>query len=253
MNSHPSIGVVIPAFHAADDLHRTLSAFQALPDDVQSRLEVAVMDGGSTDRTLEVVSTFASLVKHTVSQQDAGVYDAMNRGARKIQSPFVWFMGAGDLPHAHGLSALLDRLHDAPHDGHACGVQAMSPREPGVPETFDPRFGRGLNWRNTLHHQGLVVPTDWIQNAPFSTAYRVLADYAWILDRRNEGKHIHCHPEVVLASVSGGGLSRQFRPALYREEHRLKKGRVTGVVRLAHLVWLPAKWAFKQMSKARSI
>ena len=40
---------------------------------------------------------------------------------------------------------------------------------------------------------------------------------------------------------------------LYREERRMKRGRISRAAALAHWVWLPAKWAFKQVSKARSI
>ena len=251
MTNSPRLGVVIPVFNGADDLRATLAAFQAMPQSLLQQLEVVVADGASTDGTLRVVSNFMEVVRHVDSRADHGVYDAMNRGVASIQAPYVWFMGAGDVPHEEGVSALLKRLEGTM--GHACTVRAMPPREPGVPAEFKPRFGSSLNWRNTLHHQGLVAPTAWVQQRPFSTDYKVLSDYAWMLDCLNQGQHIECHPEVVLASVAGGGLSRKFEAALYREERHMKQGRVGIAVSLAHLVWLPAKWAFKQVSKVRSI
>ena len=253
MNSTPRIGVVIPAFQDAEGLRRTLQAFQELPVKLRDSLEIAVVDGGSSDGTLSVVSEFMSLLTHVDSQADQGVYDAMNRGARQIQSPFVWFMGAGDVPQAPGLSKLLFRLNDHDEDAHACSVDAMSPREPGVPKQFVPHYDQSILWRNTIHHQGLVAPTNWIKQKPFSTDYKVLSDYAWILDQRNDGNRIHCHADLVLASVSSGGLSRQFGTNLYKEERRMKLGRVSNAVLLAHTFWLPCKWAFKQISKALSI
>lgn len=251
MSASPRIGVVIPVYNGADDLRETLSAFRALPARVLAELEVVVADGASTDGTLDVMSTFMDVIRHADSRDDLGVYDAMNRGAGLVQAPHVWFMGAGDLPHEEGLNGLLDRLEGSV--GHACTVHAMPPREPGVPAEFVPRFGKSLDWRNTLHHQGVVVPTTWVKQRPLPTEYKVLSDYAWMLDCRNAGRIIECHPELVLASVSGGGLSRNFNAALYKEERRMKHGRVSRAVSLAHWVWLPAKWAFKQMSRARSI
>ena len=251
MNASPHIGVVIPVYNGADDLRKTLTAFRALPAQVLAELEVVVVDGASTDDTLNVMSTFMDVICHADSRDDLGVYDAMNRGASLVQAPYVWFMGAGDLPLEAGLFALLERLEG--DVGHACTVLALAPREPGVPAKFVPQFGKSLDWRNTLHHQGVVVPTAWVKQRPLSKEYKVLSDYAWMLDCRNAGQHIECHPELSLASVSGGGLSRNFDAALYREERRMKDGRISRAAALAHWVWLPAKWAFKQVSKARSI
>ena len=251
MNASPRIGVVIPVYNGADDLRETLTAFRALPAQVLAQLEVVVADGASTDDTLNVMSTFMDVIRHADSRDDLGVYDAMNRGASLVQAPYVWFMGAGDLPLEEGLSALLERLEG--NVGHACTVLAMAPREPGVPAEFVPQFGTSLDWRNTLHHQGVVVPTTWVKQRPLSTDYKVLSDYAWMLDCRSAGQHIECHPQLALASVAGGGLSRNFDATLYKEERRMKHGRISRAAALAHWVWLPAKWAFKQVSKARSI
>ena len=160
MSVSPRIGVVIPVYNGADDLRQTLTAFRALPTHVLTQLEVVVADGASTDDTLNVMSTFMDVIRHADSRDDLGVYDAMNRGADLVQAPYVWFLGAGDLPLAEGLFTLLERLEG--DVGHACTVLAMAPREPGVPAEFVPQFGKSLDWRNTLHHQGVVVPLSLI-------------------------------------------------------------------------------------------
>ena len=112
MSASPRIGVVIPVYNGADDLRETLTAFRALPAQVLAHLEVVVADGASTDDTLNVMSTFMDVICHADSRDDLGVYDAMNRGAALVQAPYVWFMGAGDLPLEEGLSALLERLEE---------------------------------------------------------------------------------------------------------------------------------------------
>ena len=84
-----------------------------------------VADGASTDDTLNVMSNFMDVIRHADSRNDLGVYDAMNHGAGLVQAPYVWFMGAGDLPLEEGLSTLLDQLEG--DVGHACTVVAMAP------------------------------------------------------------------------------------------------------------------------------
>jgi len=251
MNSSVRIGVVIPVWNAKDDLDRTLYALANLPQGVRSCLEVSIADGGSTDGTLDVIAAYTSLVNHVTSESDAGVYDAMNRGAAALNTPWLWFLGAGDVPCAKGLKALLKRLERASgSEAHACAVTALEPREPGVPAQFLPSWGASLTWRNTIHHQGLVAPSAWLKDPSLDPQWKVLADYAWLLDQRNLGRQVVCHPDLTLCEVPGGGLSRSFTPSLYWEEWRMKRKRLGAGALLAQTVWLPLKWAFKQVSKA---
>lgn len=251
MSSDVRIGVVIPVWNAKDGLDRTLSALTALPREIRASLVVGIADGGSTDGTLDVIAAHASSIDHVTSQSDTGVYDAMNRGAAALNTPWLWFLGAGDVPCATGLKALVNRLeHASNSEAHACAVAALEPREPGVPARFLPSWGPSLTWRNTIHHQGLVAPSAWLEDPSFDPQWKVLADYAWLLDQRNLGRHVVCHPDLTLAEVPGGGLSRSFTPGLYWEEGRIKRTRLGAGALLAQVVWLPLKWAFKQVSKA---
>ena len=250
----PTVAVVIPSWNDAEALGITLSQLRALGTDLLAQLEVVVADGDSQDETLSVLASFAAIVTHVSSQRDAGVYDAMNRGVSKVSAPWTWVLGAGDVPLAQDLKRALDLLEPTAEQGaHAFAVTTDGAIEPGVPETWIPRWGRPMHWRNTMHHQGLIVPSSWLKENPFPTTYRVLGDYAWCLDRLKADQTVHCHPEMIVARVSSGGLSRSFNLALYLEEWRMKTGRLPSHVMIAHLVWLPAKWAFKLCSRIRLI
>ena len=255
MKDGPLLGLVIPSFNDEVALQQTLERLASLPSSVLEQLELAVMDGGSSDGTMTMSTSFIPIVDHWDSRRDEGIYDAMNRGVQRLRSPWVWFLGSGDFPVASSLARLLDILRDSPRDtlAHAFAVAALPPLEPGVPERFIPRWGAPLTWRNSIHHQGLVAPTSWLLKTPFDSSIQVLGDYAWLLDQRHLGMHVECHPEQVIAEVASAGRSRNFNLALYAEEWRVKRRRLTFFPRMAHLVWLPLKWAFKQMSKARRI
>lgn len=255
--SRPLVSVVVPCFQDASGLSWTLDAFAALPEDLRHRVEVIVQDGGSNDGSLDVVAGHMGTVAHVTSGPDAGIYDAMNRGVTKARGRWVWVLGAGDVPDAEGLRAVVaaveHRLEEQPAAvdvAWACAVEALPPVEPGVPDKFTPEWDARLTWRNTVHHQGLWAPREWLVAQPFDTTCKVLGDYAWLLDRHRFGQPVECLPGVCLARVEAQGASRQFTPALYLEEWRVKSSRLPWGARLAHVVWLPAKWAFKQVSKA---
>ena len=164
MKASPRIGVFIPVYNGVDDLRETLMAFRALPARVLAQLEVVVADGASTDDTLNVMSTFMDVIRHADSRDYLGVYEGMNRGASLVQAPYVWFMGAGDLPLEAGLSALLDRLEG--DVGHACTVLAMAPRESGVPAGLCPDLARHSIGETLCITRAWLSPQLGSSNAP---------------------------------------------------------------------------------------
>ena len=250
----PTVAVVIPSWNDAEALGVTLSQLEALDSRILNQLEVIIADGASQDNTLSVLASYTALVTHANSQEDGGVYEAMNRGVTWTTARWIWVLGAGDIPLEQDLERALAILSNAENDqAHAFAVAADGTPEPGVPHKWVPRWGSVLHWRNTMHHQGLFVPSSWLKSHPFPTAYRVLGDYAWCLDRLRAGQTIHCHPDLTVARVSSGGLSRSFPSSLYLEEWRMKKGRLPRPILFAHLAWLPAKWAFKLCSRILSM
>ena len=246
--------VLIPSCNDSEALSVTLAAFASLPAEMKNRLDIVVSDGASSDNTLHVLAAHADLVRHVTSRPDHGVYDAMNRGLSGASGSHVWVVGAGDVPDQDGLAhALAVLTSDASPTAHAWSVAALPPLEPGVPARFEPNWSKKLTWKNTMHHQGLLAPRAWLERHPFDTSLNILGDYAQMLEWRNMGHHVACHPEQVLCRVAPAGLSRTFNVALYREEWRMKRARLRGPRLWAQPFWLVAKWAFKQVSTVAKI
>ena len=61
-----------------------------------SNIEYIIIDGGSTDGTVDIIERYASGISYWVSEPDKGIYDAMNKGLQKATGDYVWFINAGD-------------------------------------------------------------------------------------------------------------------------------------------------------------
>ena len=59
------------------------------------KIEFIIIDGGSTDGSLEILKSFGSAI-HFISEKDAGIYDAMNKGLKLIQGDVIGMIGADD-------------------------------------------------------------------------------------------------------------------------------------------------------------
>ena len=87
------ISVVTVCFNAASTIEHTL---RSVNQQSHSQLNHVVIDGGSTDGTLDLVRRLGSRVSDVVSERDDGIYDAMNRGLRRATGEFVMFLNADD-------------------------------------------------------------------------------------------------------------------------------------------------------------
>ena len=88
------ISIITVAYNSARTIGDTLRSVMAQthPD-----IEHIVIDGGSSDDTLEVVRLEGAHVAHVVSEPDGGIYDAMNKGLRCAQGDYVGFLNADDV------------------------------------------------------------------------------------------------------------------------------------------------------------
>ena len=241
------ISVVIPTKSNLNGLRATVEALWSIDS---HRIEIIVVDGGGCAETKAWLLTHQHRIHHIRSAADGGVYPAMNYGKQCASGHWVWFAGAGDLPHAEAWSEFLeedDSTEDAPAL-HVFGVELGDDREGGVPARYPARWDSSMQWRNTTHHQGVLYRRDLIQSCTFDPSFRVLADYALHLSLWTQGIDVAIHEETW-SQVASGGLSRVFHARLYWEEWKMKKEVLSGWIKWAQPFWLTGKYLAKRVSR----
>ncbi len=90
---YPRISVIVPSYNQGDFLERTLLSVinQNYPN-----LELIVIDGGSTDRSVDILKKYSSYFAYTVSEQDTGQANAINKGFRKATGDLMGWMNSDD-------------------------------------------------------------------------------------------------------------------------------------------------------------
>jgi glycosyltransferase involved in cell wall biosynthesis len=101
MSSSPRISIVIPSLNQGRFIEETICSIlaQEWPD-----LELIVIDGGSTDETLDIIRKHAASIAFRISEPDRGQADAINKGLRQATGDIVTWFGADDV-YANGIFA----------------------------------------------------------------------------------------------------------------------------------------------------
>lgn len=104
----PLVNIIIATYNAGAYLDACLTCIlsQRIPE-----LRIIIIDGGSTDNTLNVIHKHESSIYHWQSEPDHGVYDAMNKGIKFVSSGWVLFLGADDLLE-NGFKAMVSELKE---------------------------------------------------------------------------------------------------------------------------------------------
>lgn len=88
------ISIITVCFNCADQLEKTILSYMS---QTYNDKELIVVDGGSNDRTIEVINKYHENISKWISEPDEGIYDAMNKGLSLAVGEWVNFMNAGDV------------------------------------------------------------------------------------------------------------------------------------------------------------
>ncbi len=176
-------------------------------------VELVVQDGGSTDGTLELLSSGAPVWLRWASSPDSGIYQAWNRALTRAQGEWLIFLGADDFLHAPDvLSRAAAGLDAAPESIEvAYGRMALVSRdgrpieESGMPW---PRAARRLPQEMSLPHPAVFYRRGvFARVGGFDESFRIAGDYEMLL-RALRGREARFLPGLVVSTMRAGGASQ---------------------------------------------
>ena len=210
------ISIIVPTCNCAVDLQ---GMFDSIVCQTFTDYEVIIVDGDSTDGTMEVVyanqSRFPKGCLQFISEPDGGVYDAMNKGIAVSHGEWLYFMGADDrLYDGYCLDNLYAFLDDNT-DMVLCDIH--SPKH----GRCSSRFSWMTYLRNTIHHQGVVYRRSLFADRGYDITLQVMGDYEMNLYLYKKGCRMR-RAGFILAEHLPGGLSGSMRWINYSEETRVR-------------------------------
>ena len=213
----PLVSIITVVRNAGNYLDRVIK-------DVQSQTyvdkEYIIIDGGSTDGTLEVLKKYDDKIDFWVSEQDQGIYDAMNKGIDVAEGEWIYFLGADDTFYSTDTLEKTFKNRIISGDVNVLLGDVIC----GDGNLFRSRFGRSMYFKNTVHHQGVFYRRSVFERFRYGKTlssgrtrqYSISGDYELNLLLFLQGAR-HIHVNEVIAKCEDG-ISMQGNTRGYVEE-----------------------------------
>ncbi|TDQ09966.1 glycosyltransferase [Pedobacter metabolipauper] len=161
---NPKITIITVCYNSGSDLEDTILNVLELTD---PELDYIIIDGGSTDGSLNLIHKYASRLKAYISEPDQGIYDAMNKGwGLADPESFILYLGAGD------------KILNMPDKENFYNADVIfGDVEIGNKYLFKSKFNFMLRLGNTIHHQAEFVRKKIHTDPPFSLKYKIYSDF----------------------------------------------------------------------------
>ena len=208
----PSLSIIIPTLNSSNTLPFALESIlhQSFTD-----FEILIIDGLSTDNTLEIAQSYRDERIKIFSEKDKGIYDAMNKGIETALGEWLYFLGADDrLYDQKVLKLISEEISGGNYDVLYGDVYSSR---------FNGRYAGEFNNEKILNqnlcHQAVFFKKEVFKiTGVFDLKYNAHADWdhnmRWLLSPKISKSYINC----IIAEYADGGFSSLFGDPKFEDE-----------------------------------
>jgi glycosyltransferase involved in cell wall biosynthesis len=201
----PTLSVITIVYNNVRDIERTMLS---VLNQTYQQIEYIVVDGASTDSTLDIIKRYENRIARLISEEDNGIYDAMNKGLKLATGDYVIFMNSGDEFYANNT---VEKVFASADDADIYygetemingQLQSLGQRRHKAPENFT---WRSFNYGMSVSHQAIYIKRSLTE--PYDPKYKLSADIDWIIRAAKKAKKI-VKVEGYVAKYLVGGMSK---------------------------------------------
>ena len=214
----PKLSVITIVYNNVKDIERTMLS---VLNQSYTNVEYIVVDGASTDGTLDILKHYESRLATLMSEKDNGIYDAMNKGLALATGDYVLFMNSGD--EIYDLQTVEKVFATAPNADIYYGEtemynedwKSLGQRRHSAPENFT---WQSFKYGMSISHQAIYIKRSLTE--PYNLGYKYSADIDWIIKIAKKAKDI-VNTKMNVAKYLVGGISKQKHRESLKERFKI--------------------------------
>jgi len=231
------ISIIIATYNAEETLGKCLESIICQKND---NVELLIIDGGSKDKTTEIVEKHMENIDYYVSEPDNGIYDAWNKGIAQAKGDWIMFVGADDdlLPDALlKYERCLSETKDTNTYDYICAHNDYI----AFDGSFIKKIGKEPSWQSMRYYMS-AAHVGSLHNkrnlfdkvGVYDLTYKICADYELLLRKRDNLKYLFI--EDTIARMKEGGMSMSLKALKETYKIRKKHKTVNGLINIMILI-----------------
>lgn len=221
------LSVITINYNDKNGLRKTIES--VISQTAREEIEFIVIDGGSKDGSREVIEEYGNKIDYWVSEQDKGIYNAMNKGVSVAHGDYCNFMNSGDTFHDHNVVKSFVEMNLS--EDIICGNTTTVEEKPwhihpAEEITFDTLFNSSLN------HQSAFIKTSIMKKYGYDENLKIVADRKFFLQALIFDNASYKSINLDIADYDVTGLSSSNRFASKDEYNSVLKSLIPERIRV---------------------
>ncbi len=210
------ISVVTVCYNAVQTIEKTILS---VINQTYQNVEYIIIDGASTDGTIDIINKYRDKIAYFVSEPDKGIYDAMNKGIKAATGDWINFMNAGDTFYSN--SVIADVVPYIKSDTRIVYGDTMLMYSKGQ-KLYKPSSMNDLNKKMFFNHQSSFADINCMKDLMFDDSYKLCADYKFHYDTYRKGLKFQYIPVIIANYDAQNGVSSKQYPLMLKEYGRIQ-------------------------------
>nr|VFJ68664.1 MAG: Glycosyltransferase involved in cell wall bisynthesis [Candidatus Kentron sp. DK] len=216
MTDNPTLSVVTVCRNARQEIESTIQSVLSHAEGID---EYIIVDGNSTDGTLDVILDYAGKypLLRWISEPDTNLYDAMNKGILMARGDWIHLLNAGDVYEE--FLPVRELVEETPEtvDVIAAGIKRF--HADGSYDIWKPWYDEKTNKYEFPHPALIVRRRCYMTVGLYSAKFKIISDGIWIM--QNIPRVRYLLSDSILVTMAHGGLSTAASLRLFYEEFLL--------------------------------
>jgi len=245
-NDKPLVSIITVVFNSEKYLENTiLSVISQAYDNV----EYIIIDGGSTDGTIDIIKKYEDKLDYWISESDDGIYDAMNKGIDLVTGEWVNFVNSSDVLNGNAYTVILDCLvkNSNKCDVIAFGYSIVNIKSNLLKADFKPNLNK--KWKMPSSHNSIVYKSDLLKEYKFNLNFKYASDFDQINKINNT--RIICKNNYILLRLRNDGFIAQNKLQSFLEYFQICWKDINKIYALYWLSRSILEYAFLKIRKVQ--
>jgi len=240
MTSKPFISIIVAVYNGAKTLQRCIDS---VSDQTYPNKEIIIIDGGSTDGTIEIIRSNKDKITYWRSEPDNGIYNAWNKALDHVGGDWIYFLGSDD--YLWKISVFEEII---PHmvKAESQDIRMVYGQVAMVTEDDEINYIEGMPWeyiwRNaiidgicTFAHQGMFHHRSLFElYGKFDDSFKIIGDYEMLIRAYKDGEDAYFMDGLIVAGMQTGGISSNY----IKTVKEIAKARRKNRLRVITIPWL---------------